>query len=74
MSINPKDTYNIAQIARAGVLGVRTHKSIVSLVLRDMAGKNFFKARMIGSDTGIRYTIKGKDILRYKRLYSIKDI
>ena len=65
MKIDPKKEYNINQIAKLGLLGVTSRNTVRFKVLMDQNGKNILQAKILGTDHGARYQIKGENIIKY---------
>jgi len=64
--IDPKKEYNISQLAELGVFGVKNHRSVLMIVVKDRyEGKNVLKAGTEGDGYGRRYSIKGSNIIKY---------
>lgn len=62
--IDPKKTYSLREVLLLGVMG-NTHSTVNRRILRDMAGENILKARIVGSDLAPRYRVLGKNLIRY---------
>lgn len=71
MEIEPKKNYTLGQMVEAqafAALGLKTHHAYRTAIIEDMFGKRILKAKIVNSDKGprgMRYNIKGKNILRY---------
>ena len=65
MKIDPKKEYNIDQIAKLGVLGVKNRRSVLLKILMDRNGKDILQAEMSGDGHGARYQIKGENLIKY---------
>jgi len=64
-TFNPKGIYNISQMIELDLFGVRSHKTILGIIYKDLAGKNTLRAKFGGVGNGTRYKIKGSNIIKY---------
>lgn len=64
MKIDPNKEYSRDEIVKLGVLGKSAH-TVVAAIWHDKYSKNILKTTVTGNGKGVRYKIKGINLLAY---------
>lgn len=67
--INPKTEYDLSGILALEVLPVKDIRTLRKLVQRDLWGENLLKAEIQGEGRGMRYRIRGANIIKFLDKY-----
>lgn len=67
--IDPRASYNLTSILALDIIPIRDVKTLRKLISSDMHTGNLLKVQMIGSGRGMRYFIRGKNIINYLHHY-----
>lgn len=68
--INPKEYYDISELARMGVFyWIKTRSMAMQVVKRDQELQNVLQVETTGTGKGTRYKIKGSNIIKFYKVY-----
>lgn len=68
--IDPKEYYDISELARMGVFyWITTRTTAMQVVKRDQELENVLQVETTGKGKGTRYRVKGANIIKFYKLY-----
>lgn len=69
-AIKPKQIYTVTDIVTENILPwARNYRTIVKLIEQDLAGENILEAEVAGEGRQRRYSISGRNIIKYVKKY-----
>ena len=64
--INPKETYDISEMVEKEMFWwVKDFRSYISIIMHDYRNENIMQTEITGEGRGIRYQIKGRNIINF---------
>ena len=70
--INPEETYDISEMVNRKMFWwVKDFRSYNSIIMHDYKNENIMQTKMTGEKRGIRYEIKGRDIINFINKYGL---
>lgn len=65
-NIDPKETYDISQMVEKKMFWwIKDFRSYISVIMHDYRNDNLMKTKITGEGRGIRYEIKGRNIINF---------